>query len=80
LSNEEIKIFPNPTTSTFMITGIHNISEIEIYNILGQKIMQKKNETHSPSIEINLNEKQNGIYFIKLKNGNFYSTFKVLKQ
>jgi len=73
-----IRIYPNPTSSYINISNSKNIelSAIVVFNILGQVIMQ----VHPESKSINISYLANGAYFLKIedKKGN-QKTFKVLK-
>lgn len=65
-NEESIQLFPNPSNGTFSISSSELILEIEIINMLGEKIysssINKKQET------IKLNE-ESGIYFVRMKTG-----------
>ena len=62
--NEEISIYPNPSTSVFHIKGISEYSEIEVLNSLGQKI-QDVDVKSLAFITIDLNNVK-GVYLIRL--------------
>lgn len=63
---KDISIFPNPTTSTITIKGIQQNYDVEIYNIIGQKIIEKAITPESNMI--NVSNLSNGAYILKLKN------------
>jgi hypothetical protein len=64
---KEITIYPNPSLNgNFKIHGIEEFKEIEITNIVGNKISQIKNLNQS-SINVSIHV-QPGVYFIKLSN------------
>ncbi|MFC2137107.1 endo-1,4-beta-xylanase, partial [Bacteroidota bacterium] len=63
-----ILIYPNPTTTgSFTIQGIENVSEILVFDIVGNEIKTLYNLNQS-SIVIDL-EVQPGIYLLQLSNG-----------
>lgn len=62
LTKEQVRIYPNPTSSSFIIE-LNKPVEIIIYNSLGQIIY--KEMSHELRSEISLVNFTNGIYFIK---------------
>ncbi|ARV09197.1 hypothetical protein BTO05_05915 [Winogradskyella sp. PC-19] len=68
-------IYPNPTQDFINIESTMSIDKVEIYNISGSKIVEKRN-----SQRINLTNLERGVYFLKIySNGNTVSK-KILKQ
>lgn len=55
---------PNPNNGNFTINSLSEIKRIEISNVAGQLLFLKLNVTKNP--EINLNNFDNGIYFVKI--------------
>ncbi|MBL4668412.1 MAG: T9SS type A sorting domain-containing protein [Flavobacteriales bacterium] len=71
-ASSTISIYPNPARGEFTVTiNQYSITEIviEIYNSLGQKVIEKIIQPKSNSINQNLiiDELNQGIYFVKLK-------------
>lgn len=56
-------VYPNPTTGIFSIKhqNIHQQMNIEVYNMLGEKVLQQQN-----SNEINLSSSPKGVYFVRI--------------
>lgn len=69
----DVKVFPNPSTGNFTIETQNNYN-IEVTNLLGEKIHTQKLEQGKN--ELNLNSHSSGIYFIKTNN----SIFKIIKE
>lgn len=71
-----LKIYPNPTKDNAIVS--FNLKEdsaitIEVYNILGAKIKEIKEQHYSSGnvdITLDLSHVQNGIYFCKINTGN----------
>ena len=74
-----IEIYPNPTSKILKIDFKNSTdkSEIEIFNSLGQSVFKN---TISNQTEINISTFFNGIYYIKIKNGQNILTKKIVKE
>ena len=73
----DIKVSPNPTHGILSINGdTSKIISIEIYSLLGAKLMVMKNDFR----EINLEAFENAVYFVKLNTINSTKTIKIVKQ
>ncbi|MAQ76296.1 MAG: hypothetical protein CL613_08200 [Aquimarina sp.] len=83
LSNQQLKVslYPNPVKGRFVIEGNGDLtgSTIDIYNILGKKVMSKSNVIFSKSIGVNISSLTKGIYFVKINNDTISRTFKIEK-
>jgi len=72
--DDKIKIFPNPGSGTFNLTGFSHdmsVSNIEVYDAIGQRITVRLTLLES-SCEIDLLDQPNGIYFVKFWDENEY--------
>ncbi len=58
-NNISIKVFPNPT-SDFLRISAKDVSKVELYNILGSKVISTNTTT------VNLKELTNGVYILKV--------------
>ncbi len=68
--------YPNPVLDSFTIQTEHNITKIEVYNMLGQKLINKNyNLTNSVDISM-LSE---GTYIVKVIVNNKKQQFKIIK-
>ncbi|MCD4683833.1 MAG: T9SS type A sorting domain-containing protein [Bacteroidales bacterium] len=81
---KSISISPNPSKGIFYINLSHyerGEIRVEIYNILGKKVMQTKHlNKESQSIVIDLTDNDDGIYFIKIESGSATITKKIAVQ
>ena len=61
-----IELYPNPNTGTFSIRSEQNLEQLEIYNLLGEKVFEKhfSKPIKQQEIETRLNT---GVYFLLLK-------------
>lgn len=73
-----INIYPNPSAGKFNILTIGDIKlfEIEIYNLLGKKVLSQS--MHPETNEIDLSKQANGVYFLQLKTDKGTATKKII--
>ena len=72
-----IKLFPNPITSSFTISGIeNNIYNVQLLNLQGQIVKDITKYNLEP---ISTNSLTNGVYFVKIETNDASKTLKVLK-
>jgi len=76
--NTAMKIYPNPSNGKFTITQTNDITSIEIFNFLGEVVYEATPDKNSNSTEINLSNAPDGIYFIKLYNGEKSHVVKII--
>ena len=72
--DNDIQIFPNPTKNIFHIRG-ENIYEIEILNMSGSLILKNNSTTR-----IDMSNFKNGIYLVRIKEGNRTIVKKLVKE
>jgi type IX secretion system substrate protein/parallel beta helix pectate lyase-like protein len=74
-----LHIYPNPTSTYVVISfaTIINKGVIEIYNMLGERVIQEV-VYHTSEKEINLQSISNGIYLVKLFDGEKYYFKKII--
>ena len=78
LSENEIYDFEyyyNPLNDVLTMTSGEKLSNIQIFNILGQKLIEK--EINSYNYQINLSNLATSIYFIKVESNNGAKSFKL---
>jgi arabinogalactan endo-1,4-beta-galactosidase len=72
--HDNIQIFPNPTKNIFFIRG-GDISEIEILNLAGTLVFKNNSTTR-----IDMSNYKNGIYLVRIKEGNRTVVKKLVKE
>ena len=72
LSKVESSVFPNPTNGIFtvFIANPEAVKNIEVYNTLGELVINTTNFGMSKYAQLNLKDLQSGIYLVKLKGDN----------
>ncbi|WP_452228188.1 T9SS type A sorting domain-containing protein [Lacinutrix sp. MEBiC02404] len=74
IMDSQIQVYPNPTSKIIKISGIKSATTYSIYDILGNQITQG---SATKNTEINIQSLANGMYFLKLEEGN---SFKFIKK
>ncbi len=69
-----IGVYPNPVSDVISILTTESIEKIELYNSLGQLIMDKNQQTK----QLNVEGLKSGVYFLKIYSGSRSTTKKVL--
>ncbi len=65
LSDDEIKVYPNPTKEVLFVES-RGVERIEIYNNLGQMLMDINNYDKSERIEINCDMLKKGLFHLHI--------------
>lgn len=74
---ETFKYYPNPVANNLTIEAGKVISKISVYNLVGQEV--KRLTPNNLSTTINMNELENGVYFVNVTINNSQKTIKVIK-
>lgn len=71
IHNEKIELYPNPANTSLSITipDSYKNGVVEIYNVLGEKIMEYNNMLTN-NISVPVNHLSNGTYFVYVKSDN----------
>jgi uncharacterized repeat protein (TIGR01451 family) len=79
-ADNNMSIYPNPVQNAFMLKGknFKNIQQLEIYNVVGQKVLAVANPAADAQFDISaLNS---GTYIVKITSDGAKSTLKLVKQ
>jgi hypothetical protein len=76
ISNDFIKIFPNPASNKIIIQEKTNIQQfqVKLLNIMGEIVLISKSK------EIDISQLANGVYFLNFETENFISSKKIIVQ
>lgn len=72
------KYYPNPVTNVLNVSYINNITGIEVFNLLGQKVLGKT--VNQNSAQIDMTSLTTGTYMVKIMADGTSKTIKVIKQ
>ncbi len=76
-NTDMIQMYPNPVTSVLYINSKNiELTKVEIYSLLGQKLKEVKSEFHT----IQIDQLPKGIYFVKAYSGNRHIIKKMIKK
>lgn len=81
-SKLDFSIFPNPSSDKFTIElpRTYNAMTMEVYNVLGKKIVEKQWSGLSNKLTLDATSWSKGVYLVKLKSDNMVQTKKFIKQ
>lgn len=71
-------ILPNPTSGKFQVQGLTNLTGAIVYNIEGNKLISM--ELTPSNNKINLDNFEDGVYFIQLTSNKQMEVIKIIKQ
>lgn len=76
-------LFPNPAQTTLTVklanNNSQNINEIDIINLVGERILQLKN-INATETTLNTSQLPNGLYFLSVMSNGKYTQLKFIKQ
>lgn len=78
-----VTLYPNPVTDMLYIentAGFAVSDSIEVYNVFGQRIMQKNNLIDNNIITLDTSSWSRGYYLVKVKADNKVGTYKIVKK
>lgn len=73
-----LKIYPNPVQDVLAITGSEELTEISVYNVVGQMVYHIN--LNATTLNIDFSSLSKGIYVIKMLSGEKEAAMKVVKQ
>ena len=74
----EFRMYPNPVTDVLHIEYDALLSNVEVYNMLGQKLISRN--VDAASAQIDMSQLPTGTFLVKAASGNLSKTYKVVRQ
>ena len=74
---EGFSYYPNPSTGTINLSAIYNIEKVTIYNLLGQKVIDKN--INATSSILNIASLNTGAYLMQVTSEGKKAIYKILK-
>ncbi len=75
LNDNEISIYPNPSTGLLNISNINN-AQVSLFNIVGQTVVEINNTDLNQ--QINISNLDNGTYFVRIEMNDIVKTQKII--
>ena len=76
--NANFSYYPNPVKNTLNLSYNQEISNVEVFNLLGQKVIS--NVINANAAQIDLSNLSKGAYMVKVTSNNQLKTIKVIKE
>lgn len=73
-STNEFKLYPNPATNFFTVKAKEAIQKVEVYNLMGAKVMETNQN------QVNISSLNAGIYLVKVYSENRVGVQKIIKK
>jgi len=77
-NNANFAFYPNPVKNTLNLSYNKEISNVEVFNLLGQKVIS--NTINATEAQINMSGLAKGAYMVKVTSDNQVKTVKVIKE
>lgn len=77
-NSEGFKVYPNPVKNLLNLSYNKNITNVAVYNLLGQQVIAKS--TNANLSQIDMSHLVSGTYFVKVTADNQTKTIKVVKE
>ncbi|EAQ43011.1 T9SS type A sorting domain-containing protein [Polaribacter sp. MED152] len=71
-----LTVYPNPANSFVNISSSENISGVEVYNVIGKRVLQVTNVVNN---SIDVSSLSKGMYILKIASGDSVATKKIIK-
>ncbi|RZJ70206.1 T9SS type A sorting domain-containing protein [Flavobacterium sp.] len=78
LEKDSLKAYPNPVKDILTLENASDISDVHVYNILGQEVISKKIDAANAQIDMSALAK--GTYVVKVMANDVIRTIKVIKE
>ncbi len=72
------KVYPNPVTDVLNLSYTENMTNVEIFNLLGQRVVAKS--INANKSEVDMSSLSAGTYLVKVMSDTEFTTIKVIKQ
>lgn len=73
-----LSIYPNPTSVNYIFVKNNEQVNVEVFNVLGKRVLQKTIETSNPKLDISA--LSSGMYLLRISNQNQSTTRKIIKR
>jgi len=78
IDESKFEYYPNPVKNTLNLSYNQEISNVEIFNLMGQKVSSQA--INSNQGQVDMSNLSNGVYLVKVSSNNQVKTFRVIKE
>lgn len=75
---DKIKLFPNPVAGVLNISGLKEVSDVTIYNLIGQEVLIEKKIDGQKQLDVS--NLSSGTYLVKINSNDKTETYKIIKE
>lgn len=78
---ENFRLFPNPVSESFTLNGLDgsDIEHVSIVDATG-KVVRTRNDVHATSLNLNVSDLTEGVYFVKVGHNSSTSVIRFIKE
>lgn len=77
-ANFKFNVYPNPTSDQLNVSAAKNISKVELFNLLGQRVQSYT--VNAAQKQLDISNLQNGVYLMEVTIDNAKQAYKIIKQ
>lgn len=77
---DNFSYYPNPVSQTLTFKSLRDISQITVYSLLGQEILNIQPESNTSIKKVDVSSLEDGIYLFKVFINNQFSVIRVIKE
>ena len=77
-TSANFKYYPNPVTNVLNVSYVKNITGVEVFNLVGQKVINKT--VNQNDAQVDMSALSTGTYMVKVSSAEGSKTIKVIKQ
>lgn len=77
-NNSSLRVYPNPVKDMLNLTNKQNISNVEVFNMLGQQVIAKT--VNAAKGQVDMSNLATGTYLVRVATDSEVQTIKVIKQ
>ncbi|RZJ73602.1 Calx-beta domain-containing protein [Flavobacterium sp.] len=78
LGHAKFKVYPNPVNDILNVEYTDQLSEVQVFNIIGQIVISKN--VSATSTQLDMTRLPAGTFLVKVSSGNASETFKIIKK
>lgn len=77
VAEQKIELYPNPTNGIITVSSLKDIEQIQLIDLTGRSLKQWKDV--GMTIDLNINDLANGVYYLQIESNGYAETQKIIK-